>query len=115
MITLSNMSKKTEELEPLIEGLFPDQKAETRPFIFDKPTVFISCRVHPGETPASYVLDGIMKFLSLESDQSKKLLDRFVFKIVPMLNPDGVFRGYFRLDTLAQNLNRYYTNPDPIQ
>ena len=30
-----------------------------------------------------------------------------------MLNPDGVYRGYYRLDTLAQNLNRYYIDPKP--
>ena len=34
-----------------------------------------------------------------------------MFKVVPMLNPDGVYRGYYRLDTLGQNLNRYYTEP----
>jgi hypothetical protein len=40
-------------------------------------------------------------------------MDKFCFKIVPMLNPDGVYRGYYRLDTLANNLNRYYTDPSP--
>jgi len=29
------------------------------------------------------------------------LREKFVFKVVPMLNPDGVYRGYFRLDTLG--------------
>lgn len=66
MITLSGDSNITEEHEPLIEGLFPDANGDVtkRPLVFDKPTVFLSSRVHPGETPASYVLDGIMKFLA---------------------------------------------------
>jgi hypothetical protein len=65
MITLTKDLKRTEEREELIEGLFPEANGDvtTRPFIFDKPTVFISARVHPGETPASFVLDGIIKFL----------------------------------------------------
>jgi len=41
-------------------------------------------------------------------------LNQFVFKIVPCLNPDGVYRGYYRLDTFAQNLNRYYLQASPV-
>ena len=44
---------------------------------------------------------------------SKELLRRYVVKVVPMLNPDGVYRGHFRMDQLGQNLNRYYVDPDP--
>lgn len=116
LITFTSKTKmrRGEEREKLIEGLFPDAKGnpKKRPLRFDKPTVFISSRVHPGETPASFVLDGIWKFLTNEnSHQAKVLLDNFVFKVVPMLNPDGVYRGYYRLDTLGQNLNRYYIEP----
>ena len=98
----------------MIPNLFPlhfnDQSR--RPFKFNKPTVFLSSRVHPGETPASFVLTGILNFLTNEkSKQAKTLLDNFVFKIIPMLNPDGVYRGYYRLDTKNQNLNRYYIEP----
>ena len=61
----------TSEREALMEGLFPDAQGdpESRPFKFEKPTVFISSRVHPGETPASFVLDGIWKFLTNENSE----------------------------------------------
>ena len=31
-----------------------------------------------------------------------------------ILNPDGVSRGYYRLDTMACNLNRMYLNPSKL-
>lgn len=37
--------------------------------------------------------------------------DHFVIIAVPMLNPDGVFNGHFRQDTMGQNLNRHYQSP----
>jgi murein tripeptide amidase MpaA len=115
MLTITKNTKRTDQREALIDGLFPEANGdpESRPYLFDKQTIFLSCRVHPGESPASFVLDGIMKFLIKQNEQAKILLEKFVFKIVPQLNPDGVYRGYWRLDTLAQNLNRFYSNPSP--
>lgn len=92
-----------------MEGLLPFNCIKTkRPFKFkDKPVIFLTSRVHPGETAASYVLNGILNFLTGKNNtenqdlQSKLLMDNFVFKIIPMLNPDGVYRGFYRLDTFS--------------
>ena len=77
-----------------------------------KSYVFVSARVHPGETPASYMLKGLLDWLVSEDPRAQAARDRFVFVIVPVLNPDGVFRGHYRLDTRGTNLNRCYTSPD---
>ena len=52
--------------------------------------------------------------LSEYGPQARVLLDKFVFKIIPLLNPDGVERGYWRNDTQGLNLNRVYSEPDPV-
>lgn len=74
--------------------------------------MFLSARVHPGETPGSHVLNGIVKLLLTRDDPRAKVLrDNFVFYCVPMINPDGVYRGHYRTDTFGLNLNRFYVNP----
>ena len=97
-------------------GLFPlaQRDLSTRPLRFrrEKPVIFLTGRVHPGETPGSHVLNGFLELLTdLQSEQGKALRRNFVFKVIMMLNPDGVARGYYRLDTMGCNLNRMYLNP----
>lgn len=47
--------------------------------------------------------------------QSYLLRRLFEWKIVPMVNPDGVVAGNYRLDPLGVNLNRYYSDPNEKQ
>lgn len=127
MITLSSFDQITSKREQGLKGLFPESIGNLVPignkpvgslrclsFSVDKPIVFISCRVHPGETQASYVLQGLLDFLTNPEDLRARILRKFfVFKIIPMINPDGVFHGHHRYDTNGYNMNRHYINPNP--
>ena len=61
-----------------------------------KKGVFISSRVHPGESNASWMMKGVIEFLVSNTAEAQALRENFVFKIVPMLNPDGVINGNYR-------------------
>lgn len=115
LITLSSREGLMDEREPYLEGLFPDGRATPRAHRFkDKRVIFISCRVHPGETPGQFVYDGLTEFLMRSDDpRARRCRSMFVFKLVPMLNPDGVARGHYRADQLGVNLNRCYKTPKP--
>ncbi|XP_066268250.1 uncharacterized protein [Branchiostoma lanceolatum] len=76
-----------------------------------KKGVVVSARVHPGETQASWMMKGLLDFLTGESETAKELRENFIFKIVPMLNPDGVIVGNYRCSLAARDLNRNYRNP----
>ncbi|XP_031548835.1 cytosolic carboxypeptidase 2-like isoform X2 [Actinia tenebrosa] len=77
-----------------------------------KSGVVISARVHPGETNASWMMKGVLDYLTSSDKIAENLRRRFVFKIVPMLNPDGVIVGNYRTNLAAKDLNRTYKEPD---
>lgn len=76
-----------------------------------KPALFLSARVHPGETPASWMMKGILDFLTSDCSQAKLLRQVFVIFIVPMLNPDGVTFGNNRCSLAGVDLNRQWKLP----
>ncbi|XP_023199062.1 cytosolic carboxypeptidase 1 isoform X2 [Xiphophorus maculatus] len=79
----------------------------------NRPFIFLSARVHPGETNASWVMKGTLEFLMGTSALAVNLREAYNFKIVPMLNPDGVVNGNHRCSLSGEDLNRQWQNPDP--
>ena len=75
-----------------------------------KPVVLLTARVHPGETNASWMMLGTLKYLL--SPEAQDLRRAYVFKVVPMLNVDGVVVGNYRCSLSGHDLNRRYHNPD---
>ncbi|EAA06129.5 AGAP000113-PA, partial [Anopheles gambiae str. PEST] len=73
-----------------------------------KKAVIITARVHPGESPSSWMMKGLMDFITGDSYVAKKLRHKFIFKLVPMLNPDGVIVGNTRSSLTGRDLNRQY-------
>ena len=78
--------------------------------ISKKRIVIICGRIHPGETNSSWVLHGMIDYLI--SKDASHLRDSLVFKIVPMINPDGVVAGNYRTSFIGKDLNRLYLNSD---
>ncbi|XP_053256475.1 cytosolic carboxypeptidase 2 isoform X8 [Podarcis raffonei] len=73
-----------------------------------KKAIVLSARVHPGETNSSWVMRGFLDFILSDSPDARLLRDLFIFKVVPMLNPDGVIVGNYRCSLAGRDLNRNY-------
>ncbi|ELW48872.1 Cytosolic carboxypeptidase 2 [Tupaia chinensis] len=73
-----------------------------------KKAVVLSARVHPGESNGSWIMKGFLDFILGNSPDAQLLRDIFVFKVVPMLNPDGVIVGNYRCSLAGRDLNRHY-------
>lgn len=80
-----------------------------------RPYVLLSARIHPGESNSSLMMHGILEYLLGETPSAKLLRDTFIFKCIPMLNPDGVINGSHRCSLAGCDLNRQWANPDARQ
>ncbi|XP_037993643.1 cytosolic carboxypeptidase 2 isoform X1 [Motacilla alba alba] len=73
-----------------------------------KRVVVASARVHPGESGGSWAMRGFLDFLLSGHEDARLLRRLFVFKVVPMLNPDGVVVGNSRCSLAGRDPNRAY-------
>ena len=74
----------------------------------NKKAIIFTARVHPGESSSSFVIQGLIEFLLSNEPKAINLRKNYIFKIIPMLNPDGVIRGNFRMNSVGKDLNRMW-------
>ena len=60
-MTITSKDNQTDCREETIPELLPE--GNPRPFRFKKPTIFITARVHPGETQGPHMMNGLLSFL----------------------------------------------------
>ncbi len=89
-----------------IEMLIITNFSSTPEAIAVRKAVILTCRVHPGESNSSFVMNGVLEYLVSDDEKAELLRNTFVFKIIPMLNPDGVIVGNYRCSLSGQDLNR---------
>lgn len=57
-------------------------------------------------------MDGIIEELAKSQSSVTQLLENYIIKLVPMVNPDGVIIGNSRCNINGFDLNRQWKNPN---
>ena len=96
-VTVSNIGNS-------VQGRVLWQLSITSPanLIVPRRVIAIHARTHPNEPQSSHVVNAMIDHLLSDDPAMKKLLERAVFNIIPMYNPDGV-----ELETGRTNANGY--------
>ena len=75
--------------------------------------MYISARMHSAETYGSWIMKFILRELVTKPWNYEKLLSKYIIKLVPMINPDGVTIGNSRASLVGLDLNRRWADPNP--
>jgi len=76
-----------------------------------KPVVWLMCRQHAWESGTSFVGEGAVRWLL--SEEGRPLRDQVVFKVFPMMDPDGCADGGVRFNRNGFDVNRNWDTADP--
>ena len=110
---LGNPDLKDEVIGRSVEGRELHLLTISNPAVPDsgKPVVWLMCRQHAWESGTSFVGEGAIKFLL--SDEGRSYRDRVIFKIFPMVDPDGCAHGGVRFNRKGYDVNRNWDTADP--
>lgn len=72
----------------------------------EKKVVFITTLQHAGEYCGGYVVSGLINFLLSDDENAAIARKTTIYKIIPMMNPDGIFHGITRFNANYEDLNQ---------
>ena len=111
LLNVSSNTRKLIKIRKWKKGQFYKFSDTCKPKHSVKKGVVLMSRVHSGETVGSFMIKGAIDFLVSNTFEAQKLRKKIVFKIIPMLNPDGVRYGNYRSSLLGVDLNRRWKKP----
>lgn len=71
----------------------------------NKKTVLTMALQHPGEDAGGYFTEGMIRQLLSEDAAADTLLSKYIFKFIPVMNPDGLVNGTTRYNMNMEDLN----------
>ena len=78
----------------------------------DKKTIFIMALQHSGEDAGGFLVEGMIEYLLSENNGAAEARKDFVYKIIPMMNPDGIYNGITRYNSNRADLNSIWLKED---
>ncbi|MEO5893176.1 MAG: M14-type cytosolic carboxypeptidase [Ferruginibacter sp.] len=72
----------------------------------DKKVVLITTLQHAGEAIGGFFVEGMTGYLLSEAATAIESRKKIIYKIVPMMNPDGIHHGMTRLNANYEDLNQ---------
>jgi murein tripeptide amidase MpaA len=70
-----------------------------------KKEIWLIARQHPGEPQAEWYAEGLIEELK---QANARLFERYTFRVVPNMNPDGSYFGNLRTNKEGKDLNRMW-------
>jgi hypothetical protein len=81
----------------------------------DKTTIFLMAVQHAGEDAGAYLMEGLIDYLISEDPGARQAREHFIYKIIPMMNPDGIYNGISRYNTAKEDLNNIWLDDTRAQ
>ncbi|TAM78695.1 MAG: hypothetical protein EPN47_20110 [Acidobacteria bacterium] len=81
----------------------------------EKKVVWLMFRQHAWEAGSSWVGEGSIRFLLSSDPIAARIRKKAIFKVLPLQDPDGLFRGGVRFNAYGYDLNRNWDANDPAK